>query len=99
MTAPVVIALTMGIFAMRLAGMFGAGERIRGRTADVVNLLPVAVVSAVVVLATFTAGRTLTLDARAVGMAVAAVAVWRRAPMAVVLVVATGTAALFRAVV
>ncbi|MDH4147300.1 MAG: AzlD domain-containing protein [Acidimicrobiia bacterium] len=97
MTWPVVVGLTAAIFGMRLAGMFGAGNRIRGRLANVVNLLPVAVVSAVVVLATFTSAGQLTLDARVVGMAAASVAVLRRAPMAVVLIVATATTAAVRA--
>jgi hypothetical protein len=41
--------------------------------------------------------RALTLDARVLGVAAAAVAIWRRAPMLLVVVVAAGVTALARA--
>lgn len=43
-------------------------------------------------------GRSLVLDARAIGVAVAVVATWRRLPFPVVIVVAAAATALVRAV-
>ena len=61
------------------------------------SALPVALLSALVVVEAVAQGRHLQVDrARLAGVAVAAVAVWRRAPFLVVVVLAGLTAALFR---
>jgi hypothetical protein len=59
-------------------------------------LLPVALLAALVVVQAFATGRHLELDARAAGLAVAAVAVLLRAPFLLVVVAAAVTAALVR---
>jgi hypothetical protein len=51
-----------------------------------------------VVVNTFAGDRCLELDARAVGLAVAIVATWRRAPFVVVVLAAAASTALVRAV-
>lgn len=61
-------------------------------------LLPVSLLAALVAVQTFADGESLTLDARAAGVAVAAVALILRAPFLLVVVLATATAALIRAV-
>ena len=61
-------------------------------------LLPPALLAALVVVQTFAVDEHLTLDARAAGLAAGCIAVWRRAPFLVVVVVAAGTTALLRAV-
>jgi hypothetical protein len=61
-------------------------------------LLPLALLAALVVVQTFSHGRSLAVDARAAGLAAAGVAVLRRAPFIVVVVVAAATAAVVRAV-
>ncbi len=60
------------------------------------TLLPVALLSALVVVQAFVAHQHLALDARAVGLAVAAAALLLRAPFVVVVVLAAATAALAR---
>jgi hypothetical protein len=60
-------------------------------------LLPVSLLAALVAVQTFATGESLTLDARAAGVAVAAVALILRAPFLLVVVLATATAALLRA--
>ena len=60
-------------------------------------LLPAAVLSALVIVQTFDGGRALVIDARLGGVAVGAVAAWRRVPFAGVVVVAAMTTALIRA--
>jgi hypothetical protein len=53
--------------------------------------------AALVVANTFGAGQALVLDARAAGVAAAAVAAWRRAPFLVVIVLGAAVTALVRA--
>ena len=55
-------------------------------------LLPAALLSALVVVQTFSDGKALVLDARAAGLAAAFVAILLRANMLIVLLVAAGTA-------
>lgn len=93
-----VLAVGAGTVAIKALGPVLLGgralpERLRG----VVELLAPALLSALVVVQTLGAGRALVLDARAIGLAVAGVALWRRAPVLLVLVVAAGATALVRA--
>jgi hypothetical protein len=67
------------------------------RVLRVATLLPVALLAALVAVQTFGSGRALVLDARAAGVAVAAVAVLLRAPFLLVVVLAAVTAAVVRA--
>ncbi len=60
-------------------------------------LLPAALLTALVIVQTFAADRELVLDARAAGVGVAVVVAVLRAPMLVVLLSATVTAAVLRA--
>lgn len=96
MTWLIVFALAAGTAGLRLTGMFAVGpilERwpVLRRVADV---LPAAVVAAVIVQLTFVSKGDITIDTRAVGIAVAGVLVWRKAPLwAVVLAAAAATAA------
>jgi uncharacterized membrane protein len=63
----------------------------------VVELLPVALLAALVVVEAVGNGRHIEMDGpRLAGFAVGAVAVWRRAPFLVVVVAAALTAALLR---
>ncbi|HTW97446.1 MAG TPA: AzlD domain-containing protein [Acidimicrobiales bacterium] len=59
-------------------------------------MLPVSLLAALAVLDTATSGSHLVADARLPAMAVAGVAVWRKAPFVVVVVLAALTAALWR---
>jgi hypothetical protein len=93
-----VVALAAGAYALKVAGWLVPArvfedQRVRRGAA----LLPVALLAALVVVQTFTTGRSLTLDARAAGLLAAAVALALRAPFLVLVVVAAATAALVRA--
>jgi branched-subunit amino acid transport protein len=66
--------------------------------AHVADLLPVALLTALVVTQTFTSGRHLVLDARAAGLLAAIVALRFKAPFLVVVGVACLVAALVRVV-
>jgi hypothetical protein len=58
--------------------------------------VPAALISALIVMNTFSTGTELVLDARAAGVGVAAVAAWRRAPLILVIVLGAAVTALVR---
>jgi hypothetical protein len=81
----------------KLAGQFLPGRWLsRPALAPVVALLTVALLAGLDVVQTFDGGGHLTLDARAAALLVAAVALWRKAPFLVVVILAAATAALLR---
>ena len=98
MTWGVIALLAIGVWSQRLVGMF-AGGALLDRVplfARLASLIPAAVVGAVIIQLTIADGRSLTLDARAAGMLVAGLLVWRRAPVIVVVVAAAVVTALLR---
>ena len=99
MSVLAVVLLSIGTAVQRLLGMFvlGRGLEARPALARLAQLLPVAVMTAVAAQLTLTTGRHLVIDARAFGLAVAAVLVWRRQPLALVVVAAAASAAGLRA--
>ena len=97
MTGTVVMLLALGVYALRATGFFVGDALVRGRIREVIEYLPMAIIAGVLALATFTTAGQLQLDARAPGMLVAAVAVWFKAPLALVIVLAAATTALARA--
>jgi branched chain amino acid efflux pump len=95
-----VIGLAIVTFAIKGWGpvVFG-GRELPGLLAQIVPLLAPTLLAALVVVETFGgSGRSLTIDARVVGLGVAAVALSRRLPLVVVVVLAAGAAALVRLV-
>lgn len=100
MTWAVVAVLAAGVWAQRLLGMF-VGARVLSRQPGLgrlATLIPAAVVMAVIVQLTVGSGRSFEIDARVIGMAVAGVLVWRKAPFVVVVVAAAAATALVRLV-
>ena len=84
-------------FAAKLAGYLVPHRVLeRPRVVRISTLLTVALLSALLAVQAFASGRAVVLDARAVALAVAAVALWLRAPFLVVVVLAGATAALLR---
>jgi uncharacterized membrane protein len=95
-----VLATIVGCYLLKLAGyLVPARVMDHPRIRHVVELLPVALLTALVVVEAIANGRHIELDGpRLAGLAVGALAVWRRAPFLVVVVVAAATAALLRQV-
>ncbi len=88
-----------GCYLLKLAGMSVPRRLLENaRVQRVSILLPVALLAALAATQTFADGRSLTIDARAAGVAVALVAIWRRLPFLVVVGLAAATAALVRLV-
>lgn len=95
---PAVLATAAGCYLLKLSGWFVPArwlEQSRVRTA--VTLLPVALLSALVVVQVFGAKQELVLDARPAGLLAGAVCLWLRLPFLVVVVAAAATAAGLRA--
>jgi uncharacterized membrane protein len=96
----VVVAVGIGTIAIKAAGPVLLGGRpLPARVQGVVALLAPALLAALVASTAFSTGQTLVLDARALGLAVAAVAIVLRAPVLLVVVAAAATAAITRLVV
>jgi branched-subunit amino acid transport protein len=92
--------LTVTTAAIKAFGplVFG-GRRPPPLLARVIPLLAPALLAALVVTETTGGhGRTITIDARLAGLAAAGVALWRGAPLIVVVIVAAAVTALLRAV-
>ena len=93
-----VLATIAGCYAFKLAG-FLVPERVLGRPGvrRLVELLPVALLAALVVVEAVAAGREWVFDGpRLAGFAVGALATWRRAPFIVIIAAAAATAGLLR---
>ena len=96
-----VLATICGCYAFKLIG-YVVPERVLARPAArrLIELLPVALLAALVVIEAIADGRHLDLEVpRLAGVGVGAIAVWRRAPFLLVVVAAAATAALLRLVV
>lgn len=90
-----VLLLSAGAYVAKAAGVLGGRVLARPAALRAVGLLPPALLAALVVVQTFGGEAGVLLDERAAGLAVAGLAVWRRAPfVVVVLVAAAGTAVL-----
>ena len=88
----------LGCYAVKLAGlMVPVGALERPLVRRLAALLPVALLAALTAQQTFADGRTLVLDARAAGVAAAAVALVLRAPFLVVVAAAVAVTAGLRA--
>lgn len=93
-----VLAASLAAFGVKLAGYLMPGRWLdHPRAARVTALLPAALLAALVVVQAASAGPRLVADARLVGVAVAAAALWLRAPFLLVVVLAAAAAATTRA--
>jgi len=94
-----VFALAATAYAFKVLGLVLVGDRQLPPVLDrCLALIPAALIAAIVVKDTFSVGQHLQLDARAVGVAVAAVAAWRKAPLIAVIIIGTAVTAALRAV-
>lgn len=96
--AVVLVVLAAGTFALKSAGPLVLGERrLPARLQTMVDLLPAALLASLAIVSTVGEGRGISVDARLVGLGVAGLALWRRAPFVVVIIAAAAATALVRA--
>jgi Branched-chain amino acid transport protein (AzlD) len=94
-----IVSLALATAVLKLVGPLLLGGRpLPSGAVAVIELMASALLAALVVVETFGKGRSLTLDARALGVAVAAVALARRAPVIVAVIAAAAVTAIARAV-
>jgi len=93
-----VLVISGGAYLFKLVGVM-AGNRFAVALEPVAALVPPALFSAIIVIMTVADGSSIIVDVRLVGVGLAAVAVWRRAPFVVVVVVAMAATALVRLLV
>ena len=99
MTWAAILTLGAGTYAMKAVGPVVLGSRTPPVwLQQLFTLVAVTLLASLVALSTFVDGRSVALDARAAGLAVASLCLWRRAPFIVVVVSAAATAAALRAV-
>jgi uncharacterized membrane protein len=95
----VVAAIGAGTMLIKAAGPVVLGDRpLPPRVQSVVALLAPALLAALVATATFADGQQLVVDARIIGVGVAALALLLRAPILLVVILAAASAALARLV-
>jgi dihydrodipicolinate synthase/N-acetylneuraminate lyase len=93
-----IVSLALATTGLKLAGPLLLGGRVLPAGAmRVIELLASALLAALVVVETFGKSRSLTLDARALGVAFAVIALARRASMTVAVLGAALVAAIARA--
>jgi len=97
MTWAAVLAGSLACCLLKLAGLSVPRRVLENpRVRRIAALLPVAMLTALVVIQTFTTGHHIVLDARAAGLGAAVIAIVLRAPFLVVVTLACVTAALVR---
>jgi uncharacterized membrane protein len=94
----IVLGTVVGCYLLKLAGYLVPARVLEhGGARRAVELVPVALLAALVVVEAIANGRHYDIDGpRLAGFAVGAVAVWRRAPFLVIVVAAAITAAVLR---
>ncbi|MAG52250.1 MAG: AzlD domain-containing protein [Acidimicrobiales bacterium] len=90
-----ILVLSGGAYLFKVVGLV-TGDRLSVRLAPAAGLLPAALFAAILAIVSVTDGQMLVIDGRLIGVAVGAVAVWRRAPFVVVVVGAMAATALLR---
>jgi branched-subunit amino acid transport protein len=95
-----ILLLTAATYALKSFGpiVLGGDRSLPTRLTRLADELPAPLLAALVAISAFTDGTTWTLDARVIGLGVAAVALWRRLPFVVVVILAAAATALARAV-
>lgn len=94
-----IAAAAVGCYALKLAGLSLPERVLSNPTVErIADLIPVALLAALIAVQVWSAGSSLTIDARTAGLAFAVVALLLRAPFLVVVIGAAVVAALIRLV-
>jgi Branched-chain amino acid transport protein (AzlD) len=89
--------LALGSLLMKTLGpVLAGGRQPPARLTRVIALIAPALISALIVVSTFTQGQRLIIDARAAGLAIGAIALWFRVPAVLAMLLAVIACALLR---
>lgn len=92
-----ILVAALGCYALKLAGLSLPQRVLSNPSVErVADLIPVALLAALIAVQVWSAGSALTVDARSAGLAFAVVALLLRAPFLVVVIGAAAVAALIR---
>jgi Branched-chain amino acid transport protein (AzlD) len=92
-----IVVLALGTVLMKTLGpVLAGGRQPPARLTRVIALIAPALISALIVVGTFTQGQSLIIDARAAGLAVGAIALWFRVPAVLAMLLAVIVCALLR---
>jgi branched-subunit amino acid transport protein AzlD len=92
-----VLVGSFAAFALKLAGFVIPERLLSSPTMRKITLfIPVSLLAGLLVVQTFASGTALTIDARVVGLAAAAISLALRAPLLVAVIAAAASAALVR---
>lgn len=92
-----IAVLAVGTVLMKTLGpVLAGGRQPPAPLTRVIALVAPALISALIVTGTFTQGQQLIIDARAVGVGVAGVALWFRVPAALAMLIGVVVCALLR---
>ena len=96
--ALVVVFLGTGTYILKALGplYFGNRRELPWKFKSIALLLPTPLIAALVVTSAFSSDNSLTVDARVVGVMVAAIALWKKLPFVFVVVLAALATAIFR---
>jgi branched-subunit amino acid transport protein len=87
----------LGVYLFKLAGLSVPDSVLTRPTIQrIAALLPIVLLAALIGVQTLGLGQSIHVDARLAGVTVAGVAVWRKAPFLLVVILAAATTALFR---
>ena len=97
-TVTTIIVLAIGTYALKAAGpiMMGGNHQPPQAMERVALLLPACLLAALIVSSTVIDQDTWTIDARLAGLSVAALALWAKAPLPLVLLLAAVSTAAVR---
>lgn len=92
------VLLFAGTYALKAAGPLAlAGRALPDRITRLAELLPAGLLAALVAVSTLGADQALQVDARLAGVVAAGVALWRKAPFVIVVLIAVVVTAAVRA--
>jgi branched-subunit amino acid transport protein len=97
MTWTLVLVLAAGAYGFKVLGLVVVGDRTLPAALErCLLLIPAALISAIIMLNTFSSGQHLTIEPRAAGVAAAVLAAWRKAPVIAIIVIGATVSALVR---
>ena len=91
-----IVVLAAGSYGIRIVGVTTIGRIVEQHMGSVASLLPAVLFPALIVVTTLEKAGAPVLDARLAGVAAAALAAWRKAPLIVVVLAAMAATASLR---